>query len=286
MRFAILAVSLALALATPVAAEPIAKQLFGAKATPAPMDSAAIGSYAKGCLAGGKALPWNGPHHQVMRLSRNRYWGHPELIAYLDKLEDAAATAGWAGLLIGDMAQPRGGPMVSGHASHQVGLDVDIWFTPMPDHMLSNDEREKVSAVSMLTKDFKELDPEHWSDVRVRLLKAAASFEEVARIFVNPVIKRELCAVAGEDRGWLRKIRPWGGHDDHFHVRLSCPPGSAGCHNQAPPAAGDGCGADLAKWFKPPPKQKEKKKTAPPPKKHELTLADLPAACAQVLKAE
>ena len=38
----------------------------------------------------------------------------------------------WPGLLVGDMAQARGGPMLTGHASHQVGLDADIWLTPMP----------------------------------------------------------------------------------------------------------------------------------------------------------
>ena len=36
-----------------------------------------IGYYTHGCLAGGVALPINGPTWQVMRLSRNRNWGHP-----------------------------------------------------------------------------------------------------------------------------------------------------------------------------------------------------------------
>ena len=39
----------------------------------------------------------------------------------------------WPGLLVGDISQPRGGPMLTGHASHQLGLDADIWLTPMPD---------------------------------------------------------------------------------------------------------------------------------------------------------
>ena len=37
-----------------------AKQLFGRKAAPAALATRAIGFYAKGCLAGAKALPVNG----------------------------------------------------------------------------------------------------------------------------------------------------------------------------------------------------------------------------------
>ena len=73
----------------------------------------------------------NGPHWQVMRLSRRL--GHPQLVAYIERLSETASRAsGWPGLLIGDMSQPRGGPMLTGHASHQIGLDADIWLTPMP----------------------------------------------------------------------------------------------------------------------------------------------------------
>jgi penicillin-insensitive murein endopeptidase len=194
--------------------------------------------------------------------------------------------AGWPGLLIGDMAQPRGGPMLTGHASHQIGLDADIWLMPMPDRTLTFDERKTISAVSVLAggASGKAVDPKVWSPAHVGLIRMAASFPEVARIFVNPAIKVALCEAAGNDRDWLRKVRPWWGHHYHFHVRLSCPKGAAGCANQAAPPAGDGCGAELASWFKPPPKPK---KTAPPPKKRpELTLADLPKACTDVLNAE
>jgi hypothetical protein len=42
-----------------------------------------------------------------------------------------ARDIGWGkGLYIGDISQPRGGPMTSGHASHQIGLDADIWMLP------------------------------------------------------------------------------------------------------------------------------------------------------------
>ena len=60
------------------------------------------------------------------------------------RLAESGKRVGWNGLLIGDMSQPRGGPMLNGHSSHQIGLDVDIWFTPMPDHELSPEERDVI----------------------------------------------------------------------------------------------------------------------------------------------
>src|SRR5262245_60910951 len=63
-----------------------AKELFGAVKTPAPLAARSIGFYAKGCLAGAAALPIDGPAWQAMRLSRNRNWGHPDLVALVEKL--------------------------------------------------------------------------------------------------------------------------------------------------------------------------------------------------------
>ncbi|MFV2092252.1 MAG: penicillin-insensitive murein endopeptidase, partial [Hyphomicrobiales bacterium] len=213
-------------------------------------------------------------------------WGHPRLIAYIDKLSKNAAAVGWNGVLVGDMAQPRGGPMPGGHRSHQIGLDADIWLTQMPDRKLTFEERKTLSAKSMLDKTGKAVDPSIWTPKQQAFLKAAASIPEVARIFVNPAIKVALCNAAGSDRGWLRKIRPWWGHKAHFHVRLSCPPGVRGCKNQAAPRRGDGCGAELASWFKPPPKVKKGAKKHKAKKRRELVMADLPKACMAVLNAE
>jgi len=271
--------ALAAAGAAAFAAVPTAKQLFGAIAAPTGGPTRSIGSYAKGCLSGAVPLPLDGAHWQVMRLSRNRNWGTPELVQYLEKFSNDVARDGWPGLLVGDMSQPRGGPMPTGHASHQIGLDADIWYVPMPDRTLTRDERETKSAVSLLMTGRLSVDPAKWSGLDERLLKRAASYPEVARIFVSAAIKKQLCESAGQDRAWLRKLRPWWGHDDHFHVRLECPPGMAGCESQAPVESGDGCGAELDTWFRPPPPPPK----VPPKPKPELTLADLPAQCRQVL---
>ncbi len=278
------AVAAAGAHAAPLSARTPAKVLFSKVEVPSPDKPRPIGSYANGCMAGGEALPIDGPHWQVMRLSRNRNWGQPELVNYIEALSaDVASHGGWNGILIGDMSQPRGGPMITGHASHQIGLDVDIWLEPMPDHVMTPQERETKGAQSVLIKGKRlTLDPRKWSAAETQLLKRAASFPEVERIFASPAIKQQLCDTAGTDRAWLRKVRPWYGHDDHIHVRLVCPPGVSGCLAQEPPPPGDGCGKELASWFQPPPPPpKHPPKPKPPPP--EKTLADLPAACAAVL---
>ena len=189
-----------------------ANVLFGSVPGPAPLAARAIGFYARGCLAGGVSLPINGPDWQVMRLSRDRNWGHPRLLDFLERFaNDARHLDHWPGLLVGDMSQPRGGPMVTGHTSHQIGLDVDIWLTPMPDRILTPEERENMTAVSMLKDPFT-VDPNKWTPLHTKLIKRAASYPEVDRIFVHPAIKKVLCEQAGNDRAWLSKVRPWWNH--------------------------------------------------------------------------
>ena len=263
-----------------------AKELFGRKLQPAALTPQAVGFYAKGCIAGAVALPINGSVWQVMRLSRNRNWGHPDLIALLERVAvKARKTAGWPGLLVGDMSQPRGGPMFTGHASHQIGLDADIWLTPMPNRQLSREEREETSAVMMVRQDRLDIDPNVWTPTHLPVIRAAAQEPQVERIFVNAAIKKALCREAKGDRSWLSKVRPMYGHDYHFHIRMKCPPNSTNCEAQTPPNDGEGCSTgDLAYWFsdavlhpKPPP--------VPPKPKPPLTLANLPAECRQVLQA-
>lgn len=274
--------------------QPPARELFGAVTAPAPLASRSIGSYAKGCLAGGVSLPINGPDWQVMRLSRNRNWGTPQLLDFLERFaSDARALDGWPGLLVGDMSQPRGGPMLTGHTSHQVGLDADIWLTPMPDRILTPQEREDMTAVSMLKDPFT-VDPAIFTTMQMKLIRRAASYPQVARIFVHPAIKKALCEHAkdiGKDTAWLGKVRPWWNHHYHFHVRLRCPPGMDGCEDQKDVSGDDGCGQELANWYamlkkaaielaKPVPPG-TKPWTGKPP----LTMAQLPKECGTVLTA-
>lgn len=278
---------------------PTAKQLFGTVKSGAPLAARAIGFYAKGCLSGAKSLAVDGPGWQVMRLSRNRNWGHPKLIALIERLARESTDAKeWPGLLVGDISQPRGGPMISGHASHQVGLDADIWLTPMPDRTLTKREREDMSAVSMLAADRVSVNRKVWGEGQEKLIKRAASYPEVERVLVHPALKKALCEAPGADASWLKKVRPVFGHYYHFHIRLACPASSPTCKAQNPTGEEDGCGKELDYWLKrvapkPPapklPTQEAKKKPTTPPlpplPKPEVMLSDMPDECATVLTA-
>jgi penicillin-insensitive murein endopeptidase len=259
-----------------------AKELFARKTTPLPGPPQSIGSYGDGCLAGATALPITGSFWQVMRVSRNRYWGNPSLVAFIERLADGGKSAGWNGLLIGDMSQPRGGPMLYGHTSHQIGLDADIWFTPMPDHQLSPEEREFNMALNMVAKDRPAVDPKVWTYERTALVRAAAQDQVVTRIFVNPAIKSAMCHEAGSDRSWLSKVRPWWGHNEHFHVRIACPSDSPECKPQPPAGSSDGCGHELDSWLKQALVQPSTTGASP---KHNFLLAAMPKECRAVAKA-
>ena len=261
-----------------------AKALFGRKTTPSDQRPQVIGFYAKGCVAGAQGLPYDGDAWQVMRLSRNRNWGHPHLISFLQRtargLRDQKI---WPGLLVGDMSQPRGGPMLTGHASHQIGLDADIWMMPMPNHTLSRVEREETSSTNVVRADRLDIEPKTWTPSHLAMLRYIGRQPEVQRIFVNAAIKKAICRDATGDRSWLSKMRPIFGHDYHFHIRLACPAGEASCQVQDPVPDGDGCDSSLAWWFKPQvlhPKLDPNAKPKPP-----MTMAALPAACRAVLNA-
>lgn len=257
-----------------------AKELFGRKTEPVKMEARSIGYYTHGCLAGGVALPVNGPAWQVMRLSRNRNWGHPELVKVIENLAKKGSSIGWPGFLVGDMAQPRGGPMLTGHWSHQVGLDADIWLTPMPDRELTRAEREEMWATNVVADDWKDVRPDVWSEKYVALYRMVATDPAIERVLANPAIKKALCRDVKGDRSWLHKIRPVVGHNYHFHIRIGCPKDSHDCKAQPVTPTDEGCGAELDAWFKKPTKE-----PPPTPARKPLLMSALPAACKQVLAA-
>lgn len=264
----------------------VAKDVFGYLPTASDQRSEAVGGYARGCQAGAEQLPETGPTWQAMRLSRNRNWAQPVTVDYVQDLSRFAATLpGWEGLYVGDMSQPRGGPMLTGHRSHQSGLDADIWMLP-PDRLnLSRQEREDLSSISM-RRERGAFTNSSWTEEHMMLLREAASDPRTARIFVFPGAKVAMCEWATGDRSWLNKIRPWWGHHYHFHVRLNCPAGDRNCEDQARPPAGDGC-ADAQTWvnniLNPPPPDPN---ATASPSRGPLTMARLPGQCLAVAESE
>ena len=210
---------------------------------PAPGVPEVVGSYANGCLVGGAELSASGPGYQSIRRYRQRFFGHPRLIAFIERFGQSIKSSGFDDILVGDLSQIRGGPLPFGHRSHQLGLDADLWFTA-PQGSDRKDDKNFPSLVNVHTET---IDRDVWSERISNTLRLAAEDKDVARIFVHWVIKHELCKSVDKDRSWLRKVRPWWGHSRHFHVRLHCPKDSAACISQATIPEGDGCGKEH--WF-------------------------------------
>jgi len=239
-----------------------------------------IGSPVNGCITGAHVMPATGPGFVSIRRHRNRYYGHPDTIRLVRELGRTLSRHTHESMMVGDLSQPRGGPMSSGHRSHQNGLDVDIWF-----HLTASTRNigqrypEQQDPPSLVAPGGQGLG-KSWGKLQRLLLKTSAEHPRVDRIFVNPAIKRALCRSEQGDRRWLHKLRPWWGHRAHFHVRLECPSGSPLCKQQSPLPAGDGCDRSLAWWFseeaRTPAKKPKQKKTRP-------LRPSLPAACTALL---
>ncbi|AZY92397.1 MULTISPECIES: penicillin-insensitive murein endopeptidase [Paracoccus] len=285
IRKTLTAAAVLMGLALPASAQSLAKDVFGAFRTASGGPAVSIGNYSQGCAQGLVQMPESGPSWQSMRLSRNRNWGHPEMIGFLQGLSRAAQQAGWRGLYIGDISQPRGGPMTSGHASHQLGLDADIWMLPPPTLGLSPQQRENLSSVSVVANGGTALSG-NWTGGHMSIMRAAARDPRVERIFVDPVAKVAMCQMETGNRDWLRKIRPINNHDFHFHVRMNCPAGSI-CQTPNPIPAGDGC-AEAQEWINIRIDPSRAKPSTPDPNyRHPRTyrMSDLPAQCSTVASA-
>lgn len=247
---------------------------WGTFTDPAPGEPEPIGSYAAGCIRGAVALPDVATDgYLIMRPERRRWFGHPSLIAFIQEMGKALRPKGLLG--VGDLSQPRGGPMKTGHRSHQVGLDVDLWYG-LPKGT-STASREKVSAKKVVTDPFvSKLNP-LFTKFAETAVRTAALHPEVERIFVTPAVKDALCKrwSATTDQALLQKLRPWWGHDDHFHVRLRCPPGGP-CEAQEASPPGNGCDDTLSWWFSAEAREMSMQKST---EKWDPDKVKVPAAC-------
>lgn len=78
-------------------------------------------------------------------------------------------------------------------------------------------------------------------------MKALHRHRNVQKIFVDSVLKKELCKFSKSKKDYsgniqvLRSLRHEINHADHLHVRLRCPSNEKKCVNQPDPPAGSGC---------------------------------------------
>lgn len=244
--------------------------------------SVSIGKYTAGCVKNPGVLPFDGYGYQVIRASRSRNYAHDDLILFINEFTTAVKSDYNARLLIADLTKRNGGPMFDDHSSHQTGLDADILYIykgSRNNKRYSIGEREKMSPQSVLNSSQTAIDPNKWDHINGDILKLAASDSSVDRIFVNPSIKKELCSrYKGEV--WLRKVRPWWGHDGHFHVRMGCPESSIKCVPSPVLPEGTGCGSELGWWFSKAAYEKRIKKLTKPKTK---TKPVLPVECEGLL---
>ena len=171
--------------------------------------------------------------------------------------------------------------MTSGHASHQMGLDADIWMLPPPLN-LSPERRENILS---LDPDRRGVAPDAVRGTPDPCPPAAPAARDprVDRIFVAAAVKIEMCKTARRRPRMAAKDQPVDEHDTHFHVRLTCPRGSI-CDRQDPPPAGDGC-AEAAEWIKNRIDPSRVKPTPPDPNyRHPRTfrLSEMPRECRTV----
>ncbi len=199
--------------------------LFSATALATPR-----GSYSNGQLENAVALDAEGPGYVQLFREFGNYWGDASLVSMIRAVAAELHVPGRDRLQVEEISAQFGGP-ISEHLSHQNGLDVDIGY-------YKNDGVEHVPrprqyhfapsmvAEGTVTENF---DVErNWE-----LMKALHRHGNVARIFVDQVIKDELIRYArsqGEFRSHQRVINSLlhvDNHADHMHVRLRCPP--SGC---------------------------------------------------------
>jgi penicillin-insensitive murein endopeptidase len=250
--------------------------------TPAPGPARIIGAGDNGCIAGAVRLPDTAPGLQTIRLSVSTFWGHPFVIDSLKQLALKTRALGFPDLYMNDISLPRGGPLVGIHASHQRGVDADVWLDVAGPHpVLPPSQREAIEPVSLVRPDGRGVVVPLWRPEHVTLIRLGATLPGVDRVLVNPAIKKQLCDVVTGDRTWLRRVRPWYGHASHMHLHFACPAGQSECIDQPPPPQGDGCDASLQWWFDQLDRPKPPDRPAGPPPKPPA----LPAACRAIMAA-
>jgi len=212
--------------------------------TSAPEEQA-VGFYSKGRLKNATSLDADGVGYLKLFTDRDRGYGTGLLVDTLvdlgAKLMDQYPAS--ERIQIGDISGPVGGK-ISRHASHQNGLDVDLAF------MRTNKKEQSPSVEtgfievfvkgSKVTKNFNT--ERNWF-----VINSLVKTDKIVRIFVDKVIKKELCQYAkknnllSEHEETLRRLRPWPHHGDHMHVRFVCPESSSRCVSQEDPPEGHGC---------------------------------------------
>ncbi|MDX1949745.1 MAG: penicillin-insensitive murein endopeptidase [Rickettsiales bacterium] len=247
--------------------------------------SESIGTHNNGCMLYSAELSKNSQDYKLPRVERGHNYGHPEMVELLEDYSYRVKQMTGKELLIADISKKNGGPVFMLHSSHQTGLDADIWFTLYDAKQnLSSEDIKTLQPLNMADEKGKSVSS-FWGSNQEDILKLFAQNDKVDRIFVNYNIKNYYCSKF-KNEDWQKKIRPWWGHNEHFHIRLKCPKNSEECISKGQEIKNDGCGSELAWWFSDEAKQPKSKKEAEAKLTEEQILERLPNRCKEILKDE
>ncbi len=200
--------------------------------------SISVGQVTQGHLVRGVKMASQGPGWTVLgsHRGRKRTYGVAQLVRGLRRVAKRVRSRHRGAVVqLGDLSQRQGG-RITHHASHQSGRDVDIAF-------FARDERARRRLLSTFVhfdRNLRGVPPapslrfdvaRNWT--LVESLLAHGGFQ-VQFIFVAPHLKAQLLSYAGSHgrpprlvrraRRVLRTSGTAAPHDDHFHVRIYCPP--------------------------------------------------------------
>ncbi|MFT3768312.1 MAG: penicillin-insensitive murein endopeptidase [Minicystis sp.] len=208
----------------------------GTKAKKPPAEKAeSIGSPNDGHLKGGAHIDLSKSYFRVVPVyeSGDVRWALPVMINMIDRAARSVHKRYPGSVLdVGDLSQKGGGDLLR-HHSHETGRDADLGFYAI-------DAKGKQIHGRTFVKFNPDLSSPNYPGARFDLARNWSFVQElltdpaarVSHVFVAEWLKRELLAYARThapravyDRAALVMMQPHNSlpHDDHFHVRISCP---------------------------------------------------------------
>jgi len=205
-----------------------------------------IGTPNNGSLENADCLPETGEGYMQLFRDVEHIWGTYPMI---DMIQKAAADIardypGRDRLQVEDISAKNGGD-IDPHGSHENGQDVDLEFFKADGVEHNPSAKHQYYADPMVING--KLSPNFDVERNWELMKALHRHGNVQKIFVDQVLKNELCKYAKSKNDYakniqvLRSLRHEKNHEDHMHVRIRCPKNATKCVNLPDPPAGAGC---------------------------------------------
>lgn len=171
---------------------------------------------------------------RIREASKDRVYGHPALVLMLGRsARDVAKAAPGSVLLVGDLSAKGGGP-ISGHKSHQSGRDADVAFYVTDLHgkrvasteyvAFDGDGKARDGRALLFDDERNWFLVESWArDKRAGLSHIFVSWPLRERLLKFARDRPRFAKYIPEATALLKQPENGEAHDDHFHVRITCP---------------------------------------------------------------